>query len=60
MKNRRLKRWVTYLLVIIAICSILVAISDFRSLSDQLVYSTVGMVIFAVNAKIIAKYGTLE
>jgi hypothetical protein len=60
MKNRRLKRWVTYLLVVIAICSILVAISDFRRLSDQLVYSTVGMVIFAVNAKIIAKYGTLE
>lgn len=60
MKNRRLKRWVTYLLVIIAICSILVAVSDFRRLSDQLVYSTVGMVIFAVNAKIIAKYGTLE
>ena len=60
MKNRRLKRWVTYLLVIIAICSILVAISDFRRLSDQLVYSTVGMVVFAINAKIIAKYGTLE
>lgn len=60
MKNRRLKRWVTYLLVVVAICSILVAISDFKSLSEQIVYSTVGMVIFAVNAKIIAKYGTLE
>lgn len=60
MKNRRLKRWVTYLLVIVAICSILVAISDFKSLSEQIVYSTAGMVIFAVNAKIIAKYGTLE
>ena len=60
MKNRRLKKWVTYLLVIISICSILVASSEFRRFSDQIVYSTLGMVIFAVNAKIIGKYGTLE
>lgn len=60
MKNRRLKKWVTYLLVIISICSILVASSEFRRLSDQIVYSTMSMVIFAVNAKIIGKYGTLE
>ena len=60
MKNRRLKRWVTYLLVVVAICSILVAISDFKSLSEQIVYSTIGTSLFVILAKIVQKYGALE
>lgn len=60
MKRRKLRGWVTYLLIAIATCSILVAISDFRSLSDQLVYSIIGTTLFVISAKIVQKYGTLE
>lgn len=60
MKRRKLRAWVTYLLVAIATCSILVAISDFRNLSEQLVYSIIGTTLFVISAKIVQKYGTLE
>ena len=60
MKRRKLRAWVTYLLIAVATCSILVAIGDFSDIKDQIVYSIIGTTLFVISAKIVQKYGTLE
>lgn len=60
MKTRKLKGWVTKLLVVVSFLIICVLSGEFSDFGLQVVLSIVGIAIVAINAKIIAKYGTLE